>query len=176
MTREEKNQEIDFLQAKFNENDTFYIADASTLNVAEINELRALCYQQGVTLRVAKNTLITKALEKIDEDDRYKQVYEMLVGPTSIMFSEVSNAPAKILKEFRKKHDKPVLKGAYIDSAIYVGDEQIETLSKLKSKEELIGEVIALLQSPAKNVISALQYGGQTISGILKTLSDRTEE
>jgi len=121
---------------------------------------------------VAKNTLIKKALESIEDID-YNELYQVLSGPTSLMFSEVANAPAKIIKEFRKKHDKPVLKAAYIDSDFFIGDELVESLAALKSKEELIGEVISLLQSPAKNVISALQSSGNKLAGILKTLSEK---
>jgi len=176
MTREEKNKVIDYLHSKFEENNIFYVTDSSSLTVEEVNELRGLCYENGITMKVAKNTLVKKALSRLDEEgDIYKDVYDLLVGPTSIMFSEVNNAPAKVIQEFRKKHDKPVLKGAFIDKALYIGDDKVEMLSKLKSKEELIGDIIFLLQSPAKNVISALQSGGQSLAGILKTLSEREE-
>ncbi len=176
MTREEKNKVIDYLQSKFEENSIFYVTDSSALTVAEVNELRGLCYENGITMKVAKNTLVKKALKRLDEEgDIYKEVYDLLVGPTSIMFAEVNNAPAKVIKEFRKKHEKPVLKGAFIDKALYIGDDKVEMLSKLKSKEELIGDIIFLLQSPAKNVISALQSGGKNLAGILKTLAEREE-
>lgn len=175
MTRDEKNQIIDYLQRKFEETDIFYIADSSTLSVAEVNQLRSMCYDKGITMRVAKNTLVRKALDRINDDEKYNEVYDLLSGPTSIMFAEVNNAPAKVIKEFRKKHEKPVLKGAFIGSDLYLGDDQVDRLSELKSKEELIGDVISLLQSPAKNVISALQSGGQQLSGILQTLSEREE-
>ena len=121
-----------------------------------------------------KNTLVRKALERIDET-AYTGVYDSLKGPTAVMFSETANLPARIIKDFRKEHPKPVLKAAFIDADVYLGDEQIEALSKLKSKEELIGDIIMLLQSPAKNVLGALQSGGQTIAGLIKTLSEREE-
>lgn len=175
MTREEKQANIESLKEQFQAASTFYVTDSSTLTVDQVNQFRRMCFDKGVEFRVAKNTLVKKALESIEEVD-YNDVYELLSGPTAIMFSEVSNMPAKILKDFRKKNAKPILKGAYIDTSVYVGDEQIDVLSELKSKEELIGEIIGLLQSPAKNVISALQSGGQTISGIVKTLSEREEE
>jgi len=148
------------------------LTDSSTLTVAAVNDLRRMCFKNNVKLKVAKNTLIKKALESI-EDGNYDDLYPVLSGPTSLMFSEVANAPAKIIKEFRKKHDMPVLKAAFIDSDLFLGDEQVDSLAALKSKEELVGDVIALLQSPAKNVISALQSGGSKLAGILKTLSEK---
>lgn len=175
MTREEKDQNIAVLKEEFEQASNFYLADSSTLTVAQINDFRRLCFNKGITFKVAKNTLIKKALEKVEGKKYSEDLYELLHGPTAIMFSEVSNDPAKVLKEFRKKADKPVLKAAYIDTDLFVGDERIDELSKLKSKEELIGEVISLLQSPAKNVISALQSGGGKLAGILKTLSEREE-
>jgi large subunit ribosomal protein L10 len=124
-------------------------------------------------MKVVKNTLAQKALESFPEELNYDALYESLKGPTAILFTETANMPAKVLKEFRKESEKPVLKAAYIETAVYVGDDQIDSLAKLKSKEELIGDVIALLQSPAKTVISSLQSGGQTISGLLKALEER---
>lgn len=172
MTREDKSNEIQTLKQNLEEANVFYIADSSTLNVAEVNDLRRLCFKNDVKLKVAKNTLVKKALESI-EGANYEELYPVLSGPTSLMFSATANAPAKIIKEFRKKHDKPVLKAAFIDSDCFIGDEQVEALAALKSKEELVGEVIGLLQSPAKNVIAALQSGGSKLAGILKTLSER---
>jgi len=125
-----------------------------------------------VSLKIVKNTLLQKAMEKVEEKD-FSQLYTVLAGPTSIMYSDTGNAPAKIIKEFRKKHDKPVLKAAYIEESIYIGDENLSTLCDIKSKDELIGEVIALLQSPVKNVVSALQSGKHTIAGLVKTLAER---
>lgn len=174
MTREEKQATIEQLKGEFADANSFYLTDASTLTVEQINGFRRQCYDKGIRFRVAKNTLIRKALEEIDSE-RYAELYELLSGPTSIMISEVSNSPAKLLKDFRKKYDRPLLKGAYIDTDVYKGDEQIDALSKLKSKEELIGEIISLLQSPAKNVVSALQSGGGKLAGIIKTLSERAE-
>ena len=148
MTSQEKAREIEALKEKFSEHDFFYLTDSSTLTVEQVNRLRGLCFEKGVEMRVVKNTLARKALEQAPEEKNYAGLYEILKGPSAVMFTEVSNAPAKVIKEFRKEHDKPVLKAAYIDSDIYVGDDQLDRLESLKSKEELIGEVIVLLQSP----------------------------
>jgi large subunit ribosomal protein L10 len=173
MEKAAKKETIEVLTAKFNAATNFYLADASNLTVADVNKLRRLCHKQGVEMRVAKNTLIRKALEATGK--QYEGIIEVLHGPTSIMFSEGASVPAKVIKEFRKSGERPVLKAAYIDSAIYIGDKSVIDLATLKSKEELVGEIIGLLQSPAKNVISALLSGGQKLSGILKTLEDRKE-
>lgn len=174
MTRQEKSQIIDNLVEKFNNNSFFYLADASGLSVVQIDDFREKCYKAGLEYKVVKNTLIKKALEKVEGD--FAGLDDALKGFTGIMFSpESNNAPAKLLKEFRKNADKPLLKAAYIDSDIYLGDDQIGALSTLKSKNELIGEIIGLLQSPAKNVISALQSGGSTLSGLVTALSEREE-
>lgn len=175
MTRAEKAAAIEELKAKFNETSFFYLTDSSTLTVAEINDFRRKCFEKDIQVKVVKNTLAIKALEAGDEEKNYKEVLDLLKGPTAILFTETANLPAKVLKEFRETKERPLLKGAYIDTSVYVGDDQIEILSKLKSKEDLIGEVITLLQSPAKNVISALKSGGQTISGLLKALEERGE-
>lgn len=172
MNREQKNQEIEDLKEKFNNTTFFYLTDASAMTVADVNKFRRLCHERGVEMKVVKNTLVRKAMETYD-DKGYDQLYDHLKGPTAILFSETGNIPAKLLEDFRKKSPKPVLKAAYIDSAVYVGDDQISVLTKLKSKEELLGEVIGLLQSPAKNVISALKSGGATIAGLVKALEDR---
>jgi len=171
MTREEKTAEIAELKEKFSNAKNFYITDTSDLNVETVGNLRRICFDKGIELRVAKNTLIKKALDELDGD--YENVYDSLKGPSALMFSEIANAPAKIIEEFRKTNEKPVLKVAYIDKEVFVGDDQVATLSSLKSKEELVGEIIGLLQSPAKNVISALQSSGNKLAGILKTLADR---
>ena len=175
MTREEKAIVIDELVEKFSSNDNFYITDASGLTVAETNSLRRLCFEKGIEYRVFKNTLIQKALERMDTD--YAPFDEsVLRGFSGVMFSgENANLPAKAIKEFRKKSggDSPVLKGASIDTDLFIGEENLDMLTKLKSKAELIGEVITLLQSPAKNVISGLQGAGGKLAGILKTLSER---
>jgi large subunit ribosomal protein L10 len=172
MEKNLKNQEIATLKEKFSNSTYFYITDSSTLSVEKINKFRRLCFNSGIEYRVSKNTLIRKALEQVGGN--YEALYPLLNGPTGVMFSADSSSAAKVLKEFRKGNDKPVLKGAYIDSDIFIGDNQIAILAALKSKSELLGEIIGLLQSPAKNVISALQASsGQKIAGLLKTLEER---
>ena len=171
MTREEKSQVIEQLTAQLTENATIYLADISGLDAGSTSNLRRACFKAGVRLSVVKNTLLAKAMESSDKD--FGELSEVLKGNTSLMFAETSNAPAKVIKEFRKKSDKPLLKGAFVEESIYLGDDQLDALVDVKSKEELIGEIIGLLQSPAKNVISALKSGGGTIAGIVKTLSER---
>jgi large subunit ribosomal protein L10 len=171
MTREEKSQVIEDLTAQLTDNSIIYVADISGLNAEATSNLRRACFKAGVQLAVVKNTLLSKAMENSEKE--FGELPETLKGNSSILLSETGNAPAKIIKEFRKKSDKPVLKGAYIEEAVYIGDDQLENLVNIKSKEELLGDIIGLLQSPAKNVISALQSGGQTLSGIVKTLSER---
>jgi len=175
MTREEKAALVTELKNKFDTSQFFYVTDSSTLTVEQTTQLRQLCFDKGVEMKVVKNTLVKKALETFPEEKGYAPLYDSLKGPTALMFTETSNSPAKIIKEFRKSSDKPVLKAAYIDSDVYIGDDQVEALSELKSKEELIAEIIALLQSPAKNVISALKSGGSTIAGLVKALEERAE-
>ena len=174
MTREEKNKAIDELSAQLIDNKNFYLTDIAGLNAASNSDLRRLCYKSNVKVQVIKNTLLRKAMEKNDVD--FAQMYDSLKGNTAIMFAESTNAPAKIIKEFRKKEDKPLLKSAFIEESFYFGDDQVEVLSSLKSKDELIGEIITLLQSPPKTVISSLQSAGGQLSGILKTLSERSEQ
>lgn len=171
MTREQKAEVIDQLTGQLSESNTIYLADISGLDASNTTKLRRACFKANVKLAVVKNTLLTKAMEKTEKD--FGDLPEILKGNTSLMISEVSNAPAKVIKEFRKKSDRPLLKGAYIEEAIYVGDELLDKLVSIKSKEEVIGDIIGLLQSPAKNVISALQSGGGKLSGILKTLSEK---
>ena len=171
MTRQEKSQVIETLTAQLTENTTIYLADISGLDALATSKLRRVCFKANVRLAVVKNTLLSKAMEASDKE--FGELQDVLKGNTSLMISEASNAPAKVIKEFRKKSDKPLLKGAYIEEAIYVGDDQLESLVNVKSKEELIGDIITLLQSPAKNVISALQSSGGKLSGILKTLSEK---
>ena len=149
----------------------FYITDTSNLTVAKINNIRRKCFESDITMKVAKNSLIRKAMEAAGGD--YTEMFDVLKGSSSILFSKSATAPAKLIKALRKQGDKPVLKAAYIDSAIFVGDNQLDALIKLKSKEQLIGEIIGLLQSPAKNVISALQSGGNILAGVVKTLQER---
>ncbi len=174
MTREEKANVIAELKDKFSNNAHYYITDASGLSVAEINDFRRLCFSNGVEYRVIKNTLIKKALDELNTD--HSAIDEQLKGFSGVIFAqETANAPAKVLTEYRKKSalSKPVLKAASIESDIFIGEENLKMLSELKSKGELIGEVIALLQSPAKNVVSALQSGKNTLGGLIKTLSER---
>ena len=171
MTREEKSLVIKDLTAKLADNNIIYLADISGLDALSTSDLRRACFKADVSLAVVKNTLLAKAMEASDKD--FGELPSTLKGNTSVMFSETGNAPAKIIKNFRKKSDKPVLKGAYVEEAIYIGDDQLDTLVNIKSKEELIGDIISLLQSPAKNVISALKSGGNTLSGIIKTLSEK---
>jgi len=171
MTREEKSQVIEVLTGKLTDNNIIYIADISGLNALQTSNLRRACFKANINLAVVKNSLLAKAMEKSDKD--FGELPTILKGNTSIMFSEIGNAPAKVIKEFRKGNEKPILKGAYIEEAVYVGDDQLDSLVSIKSKEEMIGEIITILQSPAKNVISALQSGGNTLSGIIKTLSEK---
>ncbi|QJP33252.1 50S ribosomal protein L10 [Nonlabens sp. Ci31] len=171
MTREQKANVIQDLTATLGENSTIYLADISGLNASDTTNLRRACFKANITMSVVKNTLLAKAMDASDKD--FGELPDLLKGNTSIMLAEVANAPAKVIENFRKKSDKPLLKGAYIEEAIYVGDDKISALSNIKSKEEMIGQIIGLLQSPAKNVISALQSGGGKLAGILKTLSER---
>ena len=171
MNKQEKDKTIQALDTMLNDNNNFYLADVSGLNAEENSALRRLCFKRSVSIKVVKNTLLKKALERNDAD--FSQLYNVLVGNTSIMQAEVGNAPAKVIKEFRKKNDKPILKAAHIEEAMYIGDENLATLADLKSKEELIGDIITLLQSPAKNVISSLQSGGNKLAGIIKTLEEK---
>ncbi|HCI58724.1 MAG: 50S ribosomal protein L10 [Bacteroidetes bacterium] len=172
MTREEKNIEIDSLAQQLSEFPNFYITNIESLNSEKTSKLRRLCYSKNVKLRVAKNNLIKKALQKLDPT-AYDTLIPTLKGTSAIMFSEVSNVPAKLIKEFRAKDSVPAIKAAWIDSSVFVGDNQLEVLANLKSKNELIAEVIALLQSPAKNVVSQLTSGGSKLAGILKTLEEK---
>jgi large subunit ribosomal protein L10 len=141
------------------------------LNAETTSNLRRACFKANIKLEVVKNTLLSKAMEASDKD--FEDLSKVLVGNTAMMFSEAGNAPAKLIKEFRKKSDKPILKGAFIEEAVYLGDDQVEALVNIKSKDELIGEIIGLLQSPATNVVSALQSGVGTLAGIIKTLSEK---
>ncbi|KAA3634324.1 MAG: 50S ribosomal protein L10 [Bacteroidetes bacterium] len=173
MTRAEKAASIEELKGKFEEASFFYLTDASTLTVEQINKFRGMCFEKDIEMKVVKNTLAIKALESFPEERNYMGLYESLKGPTAILFTTTANVPAKVIKEFRKEAERPVLKAAYIDTDVFVGDEQLDALTNLKSKEDLIGEVITLLQSPVKNVLGALQSGGNTLSGLLKALEER---
>jgi large subunit ribosomal protein L10 len=173
MRREEKNAIIDSLAERLKEYSHFYLTDTAQLNAADISDLRRKCFENDIKLVVVKNTLLKRALEQ--SNGNFDELYPVLKGTTSIMFTQSGNVPAKLIKEFRKKHDKPVLKGAYVQESVYVGENQLEALISVKTKFELIGDIIMLLQSPAKNVIGALQSGGTTIHGVLETLSKREE-
>jgi large subunit ribosomal protein L10 len=173
MTREEKNQLIDQLTEQLNASEFFYLTDVSELTVETTHKLRGYCHRKDVKLTMVKNTLLRKAMERADKD--LEELYEVLKGSTSLMFAEAGNIPARLIKEFRKKekNEKPILKGAYIEEVCYVGEDKLELLANIKSKNELVGDLVALLQSPARNVVNALQSGGQTITGVLQTLSER---
>jgi large subunit ribosomal protein L10 len=174
MTRIEKAAAIEELKEKFNSNSFFYITDSSTLTVAQINKFRRMCFEKGIEVKVVKNTLAIKALEQLGEEKNFQPLYEYLKGPSTILFTVAANAPAKVISEFRgDDKEKPMLKAAYIDTAIFAGDNQLSALKSLKSKEELVGDIIGLLQSPAKNLISALKSGGNTIAGLVKALEER---
>ena len=171
MRKEEKHEVVLALTEQIEEYGNFYITDTANLSVAKVNAIRRKCFESDIKMQVAKNTLIKKAMEAAGGD--YSEMYDVLKGSSSIMFSKSANAPAKLIKQLRKQGDKPVLKAAYIDSAVFIGDNQLDALVNLKSKEELVADIIALLQSPAKNVIGALQSGGNKLAGIVKTLQER---
>ncbi len=172
MTREEKAKYIDDLAADLANNNVIYLTDTSELTVEVVNNLRRKCFKANIEMRVVKNTLLEKAMDQVEDKD-FGDLKGTLKGATSIMFCEVGNAAAKLIKDFRKNSDKPILKGAFIEESVYVGDDQLTALTEIKSKEELIGEIITLLQSPAKNVVSGLKGAGGTLAGILKTLEER---
>ena len=171
MTKAQKAQEIKDLTEDLSSVKNLYLTDIAGLDAVQTTALRRACYRANIKLSMVKNTLLAIAMEASETD--FGELQGVLKGNTSLMFSEAGSAPAKLIKNFRKKSDKPILKGAFIEEAIYIGDDQIDLLESIKSKEELIGDVIAILQSPAKNVISALQSGGTNLSGIIKTLSER---
>ncbi len=171
MTREEKAVVIEDLTAQLADNANIYLADISGLDAIATSNLRRACFKANIKLAVVKNTLLAKAMEASDKE--FGELPEVLKGNTSLMFSETGNAPAKLIKNFRKKSDRPLLKGAFVEEAIFIGDENLEALVNIKSKEEVIGDIIGLLQSPAKNVISGLKSGGGKLAGILKTLSEK---
>jgi large subunit ribosomal protein L10 len=171
MRKEEKNAIIDSLAEKLKEYSHFYLTDTAELNAADTSDLRRKCFENDIKLIVVKNTLLKRALEKSGVN--FEELYPVLKGTTSIMFANAGNTPAKLIREFRKKHDKPVLKGAYVQESIYLGEISLDALISIKTKQELIGDVILLLQSPGKNVISALLSGGNKIHGVLDTLSKK---
>ena len=172
MNREEKAQYIDDLAAELSATNILYLTDTAELTVETVNNLRRRCFQTNISLKVVKNSLLKKAMDRV-EGKNYGELRDLLTGSTAIMISQEANAPARLIQEFRKKNDKPILKGAYIEEAIFVGDNQLIALETMKSKEELIGEIVGLLQSPIKNVVSGLKGSGGKIAGILKTLEQR---
>ena len=171
MNKAEKIKVIDDLSSNLSESKNLYLTDISGLNASQTSDLRRACYKSEIKLSVVKNTMLHRAIETSDKD--FGEITSVLKGNTSIMFSESGNGPAKIIKEFRKKNDKPILKAAFIEEAIYIGDDQLDILVAIKSREELIGEVVGLLKSPIQNLVSALNAGGNNLSGVLKTLSER---
>ncbi len=171
MRKEDKGVIIGQLADTVKQYGHFYLVDTTAMDAAATAELRKKCFKAGIKLVVVKNSLLHKALESLDTD--YSPLYGSLKGTTSVMFSEVANAPAKLLKDY--KDGVPALKAAYAEEGFYVGADQLDALATIKSKNEVIAEIVALLQSPAKNVISALQSGGNTIHGVLKTLGERAE-
>jgi large subunit ribosomal protein L10 len=173
MTREEKTSMIADLKENLGNSPFFYLTDSSTMPVAKINVLRRKCFENGITMRVAKNKLIQKALEDAPESKGYAALFDVLKGATTLLISPNPKAPALMLEEFRKTNDRPILKAAYIDSSVYIGDDNLAALTKLKSKEEMIGEIIGLLQSPAKRLSSQITATGTKIAGIVKTLEER---
>jgi large subunit ribosomal protein L10 len=173
MKKEEKDQFIDALAEELMQVNNFYLTDISDLNSEATSKLRRLCFKRNIELKMVKNTLLKKAMEKSGKD--LQGFYTILKGSTSIMFSEVANDPAKLIQEFRRTSPKPILKGAFVEETVYIGDEQLDVLVNIKSKNELIADIIALLQSPVRNVLGALQSGGHTLSGIVKTLSEKPE-
>jgi large subunit ribosomal protein L10 len=172
MNKEQKAQYIEELAVDLSNAGVFYLTDTSGLSVEKVNALRRKCFQNNIQMRVVKNTLLSKAMDKVEGVD-YSELKGVLAGPTAIMFAEKGNVPAKLIKSFREKNPIPAVKAAYIDQAVFVGDENLNFLTEIKGKEELLGDIIALLQSPAKNVISGLKGQGGKIAGILKTLSER---
>lgn len=174
MTRKDKEAAVESLKKTLEENVFFYITDSSALTVAQVSDLRRQCFENGVAMQVVKNTLAKKALESFPEEKQFSKLYDSLKGPSAIMFSSVANLPAKIISDFRKKHEKPVLKAAYIDTDVFLGDDNVKTLKSLKTKEELLSEILDLLDSPIRNLISSLESGANTITGILTTLEEKT--
>jgi large subunit ribosomal protein L10 len=175
MKKSDKGLMIEELKEKFANNPYFYITDSSSLTVEAINKFRRICFEKGIEVQVVKNTLAKKAMEAQSDASSYVAIYDALNGPSTLLFCETANLPARVVKEFRETNEKPTLKAAYIDGGIFIGDDQLDALASLKSKNELIGDVIGLLQSPAKSVISALKSGGNTIAGLVKALEERAQ-
>jgi len=173
MNKEQKSQIIEEISQDLANYAHVYVTDISGFTVSTVNQLRRLCFKRDVKLKVVKNTLLKRAMEQAEAD--YSELYPVLNGATAIMLCNTGNVPAKMIKEFRAKNAKPIVKAAFIEETAYIGDENLEALCSIKSREELIGDIVALLQSPAKNVVSALQSGGGKLAGIVKTLSERAE-
>lgn len=173
MTKEEKNQSIAELVEQVSASPVVYLAETSELDAESTTNLRRQCFKNDITMKVVKNTLLKRAFDEVEGRDFSPLYDEALKGNTTLLLAHVGNGPAKLIQEFRKKNAKPLLKGAFVENECYVGDDQLQTLANIKSKDELLGEIIGLLQSPAKNVISALKSGGGTIAGLVKTLSER---
>ena len=174
MNKNEKQLMIDDLSKRLDDNNVIYITDISDLDAVATSALRRQCFAKNIKLSVVKNTLLKKAMENVQGKD-FTELYDVLPGPTAIMLSDTGNLPAKLIKDFRKKNPKPVLKGAFVEESVYIGDEQLTSLVDIKSKDELLGEIVGLLQSPAKNVVSALTSGKSTIAGLVKTLSEKEQ-
>ena len=174
MNKEEKGKAVEELKGQLADYKSIYLTDIAGLNAVQTSKLRRECFNSNVKLSVVKNTFLERAMSESEND--FGELKELLKGNTAVMLSTIANSPAKVIKKFRKDGDKPILKGAFVDEAIYIGDEHIEALFNLKSKEEVIGEIITLLQSPAKNVISALKSSSGKIAGLVKTLSEKTVE
>ena len=173
MRKEDKQVLIDSILNELKACPNFYLTDVSDLNAEKTSQLRRQCFNSGVKMIVVKNALLHKAMQQMEKE--YDNLYDVLKGSTALMLCETGNAPAKLIKNFRKTNDRPILKGAFIEECCYIGDDMIDALCNVKSKNDLIADVIALLQSPMKNVISGLQSGGHKLSGILETLSERPE-
>ena len=171
MKQEQKAQIIEEIAQDLANYSHVYVTDISGFTVSTVNQLRRLCFKRDVKLKVVKNTLLKRAMDQAEAD--YSELYPVLNGATSIMLCNTGNVPARLIKEFRAKNDKPLIKAAFIEETAYIGDDQLEALCNIKSREELIGDIVALLQSPAKNVVSALKSGGGKLAGIVKTLSER---
>jgi large subunit ribosomal protein L10 len=172
MNKNEKQLMIDDLSKRLDDNNVIYITDISDLDAVATSSLRRQCFAKNIKLSVVKNTLLKKAMENV-QGKNLSELYDILPGPTAIILSDTGNLPPKLIKDFRKKNDKPILKGAFVEESVYVGDDQLDSLVDIKSKDELLGEIVGLLQSPAKNVISALSSSKNTIAGLVKTLSEK---
>ncbi len=173
MTRQEKAAVIEELKQKFESTAFFYVTDSSAMTVEQVTKLRRLFFEKGIEMRVVKNTLARKALESAAPEKNFVAVFDSLKGPTAILFTDTANLPARVIKEFRKESEKPVIKAAYIDTDVFIGDENLDVLANLKSKEDLLGELLTLLGSPMSNLLSALGSGGQDVMGVLKALEEK---